>query len=79
MNVADRANAQAAPLRELRSWPVTVSYFQSGEQGEDLPSYQITFTLYENGVATGLLLDYGEFVLEGNLSELEMLKADPCN
>lgn len=79
MNVADRANAKAAPLSELRSWPVTVSYYATGEQVEDVPSYQITFTLYENGVATGLLLDYGEFVLEGNLSELEMLKAEPCN
>jgi hypothetical protein len=34
--------------------------------------------MYENGVATGLVLDYGEFALDGELANLELLDAEAC-
>ena len=37
--------------------------------------YQVSFDMYENGVATGLVLDYGEFALSGKLADLKMLEA----
>jgi hypothetical protein len=42
------------------------------------PEYQVSFDLFENGVATGLVLDYGEFALAGKLADLKMLEAAEC-
>ncbi len=57
-------------------WPVTVSYFeQNGEQeGEQTPSYQMSFLLYENGVSRRLRMDYGNFELQGSLRQIEVPK-----
>lgn len=75
-NARDSADADAAALSALASWPVTISYYH--RDGGDTPDYQVAFDIYENGVATGLVLDYGDFVLGGDLAKLEMLAADPC-
>ena len=32
-------------------------------RAQDTPCYQVNFDLYDNGVATGLVLDYGDFTL----------------
>ena len=34
-----------------------------GGLGEELPSYQMSFTLYENGVTNDLVMDYGDYAL----------------
>ncbi len=68
-------------LAKLSSWPMTISFYstKSGEdQGEATPAYQIGFTMYENGVADNLVLDYGDFALGGNLKVLDFLKQSPC-
>jgi hypothetical protein len=65
----------------LTRWPVTISYFDrsAGEKGgEQTPIYAITFELYENGVSRALLLDYGDFVLSGEMTSIEMKSARPC-
>lgn len=78
LNTRDLANPEASALAGLNSWPVSISYYPM--QGtEDTPEYQISFDLYENGVATGLFLDYGEFALRGNLMKLETFEAGACN
>jgi hypothetical protein len=64
------------PLREgdlgaMRRWPVTLSYFTAGE-GERTPIYTLTFDLYENGVSGRLNLDYGDFAIAGNLTQLDL-------
>lgn len=74
----DSAAGQKA-LEPLRRWPVTISYFDRAKaSGEQTPSYAISFELYENGIARGVRLDYGDFVLEGTLTSLEIKKAAPC-
>lgn len=73
----DAANPAAAPLKALGAWPVTVSYFALDGSSET-PEYQVSFDMYENGVASGLVLDYGEFVLSGKLAELRMLETPDC-
>jgi hypothetical protein len=75
--VRDVGNAAAQPLKGLAAWPTTVSYFAL-EGSPDLPEYQVSFDMYENGVATGLVLDYGEFALSGTLKDLKMLEASDC-
>jgi hypothetical protein len=65
----------------LTRWPVTISYFDRAaaeKGGEQQPIYAITFELYENGVSRALLLDYGDFVLSGEMTSIEMKNARPC-
>lgn len=74
----DSANPAAAPLKDSRSWPMTVSYYTLDGTSET-PEYQVSFDMYENGVATGLVLDYGDFALSGTLTDLKMLGKPGCN
>ena len=78
-----------APLRKgVRAWPVSVGYFEhadesddaAGEEGlgEELPSYQMSFTLYENGVTNDLVMDYGKYALAGTLQTIEPLAKTNC-
>lgn len=78
-NIRDRNSQQAAPLAALASSPVSISFYPISEAASDAPDYQVSFDLYENGVATGLVLDYGEFVLGGSLASLEMLGQTGCD
>ena len=74
----DRDNAQAASLLKLPSWPVTIGYYSAEEPDAETPLYQINFDMYENGVSTGMVMDYGNFALSGKLAHLEFLKANTC-
>jgi hypothetical protein len=74
----DKDNPQAAPLLSLPSWPVTIGYYAADEINAETPLYQINFDMYENGVSTGLVMDYGNFALSGKLAHLELLKAESC-
>ncbi len=41
----------AAKLEGLASWPVAISYFETGKDKEDTPpAYELSFRYYENGV-----------------------------
>mgnify|MGYP002652641128 FL=1 len=75
----DDATAGEATLAGMTRWPVTISYFDRAakdKDGEQTPVYAITFELYENGVSRALLLDYGDFVLTGEMTSLELHDKD---
>src|SRR5215470_2377949 len=76
----DDAAAGNATLAGLKRWPVTISYFEQGsaKTGEQTPAYAIGFELYENGVSRALALDYGDFVVSGVMSQLELKEATSC-
>lgn len=59
-------------LARMRRWPVSLSYFAPG-RGDLMPAYVLSFELYENGVSRALKLDYGDFVLKGQMTRLELL------
>ena len=73
-----------APLRTgVRHWPVSVGYFDPANPvesplGEEIPTYQMSFTLYENGVTNDLVMDYGDYALSGSLKQIEPLAAEDC-
>ena len=69
--------AKEKKLGDLPSWPISVGYFDLND-GDLTPSYQIDFRLYENGVSRALLIDYGEFTVQGRLTSLEYLKEKKC-
>ena len=66
----------------VTSWPISVGYFNDKEEkegfGEELPSYQVSFTLYENGVTNDLVMDYGDYALSGRLHTIEPLEPEAC-
>jgi len=77
----DDATAKEASLATMTRWPVTISYFDRAakdKDGEQQPVYAITFELYENGVSRALLLDYGDFVLTGEMTSLELKDTKAC-
>jgi len=75
----DAAAGQAA-LASLKRWPVTISYFDRSDKnrGEQTPVYSISFELYENGISRALSLDYGDFVVGGEMSQLEIKEPAAC-
>ncbi|MCX7899606.1 MAG: cell envelope integrity EipB family protein [Methylocystis sp.] len=70
--------AQAEALKNVPRWPVSVSYFESGKK-DSAPIYVLSFDLYENGVSRALKLDYGDFVLRGDMTELSFSPTPNCN
>ncbi len=67
----------AAALKDVRRWPVVVSYFNEASK-DSTPEYVLTYDLYENGVSGSLKLDYGTFALKAHLRKLEILPASAC-
>lgn len=63
-------------------WPVDMAYFNladGGADGEELPTYRISFKLYENGMTRDLVMDYGTFSMTGTLVDLATFAApDTC-
>lgn len=56
-------------------WPVDIAYFDlAGDQGEEVPTYRISFKLHESGVTRDLVMDYGDFSMTGTLVDLAMFE-----
>jgi hypothetical protein len=65
-------------LKDMRRWPVTISYFET-EKRDGEPAYVLSFDLYENGISRALKLDYGDFALAGEMTELTLLPVQKCD
>lgn len=75
-----RVLANADKLDSLRSWPVSISYFEEGAEKKDAtPSYELAFLYFENGVSRRLFIDYGDFAIRGELKELTFLEPGKCD
>ena len=81
------AAAGTDALAGLARWPVTISYFDKTQKksekpedqlGEQTPIYAISFEMYENGISRALKLDYGDFVIDGKMTSLEVKPANAC-
>ena len=51
---------------------------QAEKPGEQTPVYSISFELYENGISRALSLDYNDFVIAGEMTQLEIHPAKPA-
>ena len=68
-------------LKALKFWPISTSYFEKGktlETKDAMPNYEMAAHFFENGVSTRLVMDYGEFSLKGELTELTFLDEPRC-
>lgn len=76
------AAAKSPALAKLTRWPVVISYFDRNPKeernGEQTPVYSIGFELYENGISRALTLDYNDFSIKGEMTELDVKSAKPC-
>lgn len=69
-----------ARLDMLQSWPVAISYFDPDKKKQDsVPAYELSFRYFENGVTTDLKIDYGEFIIKGELKSLVFNDPGPSN
>jgi EipB-like len=75
-NVSDEATKTT--FAKLAYWPVTMSYYPVDAGGDAQPDYQASFNMFENGVSTDLVLDYGTYALTGKLNKIELFKQDQC-
>lgn len=64
-------------LLERPSWPVQLAFFSLAEPTSE-PTYEMSVTLYDNGIVDGMLIDYGDFVVRATLLELEAVEAPDC-
>ena len=75
--MAPEKAAQEQSLRDMTRWPVSSSYFET-DKPDGEPLYVLSFDLYENGVSRALRLNYGDFVIGGEMVALNFLKTTPC-
>ncbi len=68
----------AEKLADMPSWPMTTGYYKIPDQNAELPDYQSSYVVFENGVSTDLLFDYGTYQVRGVLVKLEMLPVVKC-
>jgi hypothetical protein len=72
-------DAAKGKLEGLKRWPVTVSYFdRSKTESDQTPIYALSFEAYENGISRALKLDYGNFVLSGEMTSLDLKQQKQC-
>ncbi|HMN39166.1 MAG TPA: cell envelope integrity EipB family protein [Hyphomicrobium sp.] len=73
------SNKIAANLAGVVAWPMSISYFETGKDHEDAPpAYELSFNYFENGITKDLKIDYGEFAIKGELTQLDLLPASKC-
>lgn len=68
-------------LNELKSWPVSISYydtFANPAQDDGLPTYELSFKLFSNGVSRDLLINYGTFLIRGELTRIDFHEPAKC-
>lgn len=72
--------ASAKPLDGMIAWPMSISYYEPGTQNQDaVPTYELAFLYYENGVSRRLMIDYGSFAIRGVLKEISFLAPGKCD
>jgi hypothetical protein len=60
-----------------RAWPISMAYYKIDSQS-DVPEFEASFLLSADGVMRELALDYGDFMLNGTLEQLDLLGQPGC-
>ena len=74
----DSNSIEMEKLSEVPNWPVTFSYFDKEQEGEQTPIYVLDVNLYENGVHSNMLFKYPEYSFKGKLVNLEFFPDFEC-
>lgn len=71
------AQIASALLKGVPSWRVNLAFFGAGAESVE-PEQEQGLRLFANGVVDEMRLDYGDFVLDADLTELSGLPAPDC-
>ncbi|MEZ5666238.1 MAG: DUF1849 family protein [Alphaproteobacteria bacterium] len=71
------ASGGQVDLTAVEGWQVRMAFFPETRNGEE-PDYEIDMALLNNGVARAMTLDYGEFVLDAALRDIERTASPEC-
>ena len=63
------AKSRWAPLQHVADGKVTISFFDHGNDNDE-PSYNVSMRYWQNGVSDQVAMDFGDFVVKGNLIDL---------
>jgi len=75
---AGKGDPSRSPLlAATASWRVRMAFFAKGAEGAT-PEHEQSLRIHANGIVEDLLLDYGDFSVEGRLTRLERLPRPPC-
>jgi len=74
---AQMAGAAHEDMQESTWWSVQLAYHRPDNR-DGLPEYQVGYHLYENGVSSALKMDYNDFKVAGELTQLDYLPSEPC-
>lgn len=77
---SERGNApdlDSPMLADVPSWRINLAFF-APEDSDGTPQSQQSVRYYANGVAGTLTLDYGDFVVRAELTELTALERPDC-
>jgi EipB-like len=70
----------AERLDQMAAWPVSIGYFEPNKDMQDsVPVYELSFLFFENGVSRKLVIDYGEFAIQGELTEITFTEPTKCD
>ncbi len=79
-DVGSETAAAVDAMSKLPRWPVTVGYFDPEKSaGEVTPAYEMSFLLYENGISRKVKIDYGEYIVGGELVDLKIHEMPKCD
>lgn len=68
-----------SPLLARPSWRIRLAFFPPDASEEaDKPDYEIGMRLLDNGISRDMLLDYGDFAIKADLTEIEALPKPSC-
>ncbi len=77
--IGDRRPASDADnaLLQRPSWPIQLAFFSMAEPSSE-PTYEMSVTLYDNGIVDGMLINYGDFVVRATLLDIEAVDPSDC-
>ncbi len=74
----EKTDPEAADaLLRGKQWPVRMAFFPGRSQSSE-PSHEMSAIMHANGIASNLVLDYGEFTVKLQLKSLEALPRPAC-
>lgn len=70
-----------APMGPDPVWPLKLAFYAPAGipgQGEEMPTFELAMDIQENGIATALVLNFGDFTMNGKLESLEAIPGADC-
>lgn len=70
-----------APLGPDPAWQMQLAFYAAegtAEQGEEMPTFSMSMEIQPNGIVTRLVLDFGDFQVDGVLERIEPLPGGDC-